>query len=84
MVQFPWGPPSLRLDDLLTNRMMELIVHLDDLAVSVGVPTPGLPVAATDAVIGVLAQLAARRHGPAAVYRALTRAERAPATTAAF
>jgi uncharacterized protein (TIGR03083 family) len=84
VVQFPWGPPSLSLDDLLANRMMELVVHLDDLAVSVGVPTPGLPVAATDTVIGILATLAARRHGPAPVYRALTRAERAPATIAAF
>lgn len=84
VVQFPWGPPALRLDDLLANRMMELVVHLDDLAVSVGVPTPALPVAATDAVIGILATLAARRHGPVPVFRALTRAERAPATIAAF
>lgn len=84
VVQFPWGPPSLRLDDLLTNRMMELVVHVDDLAVSVGVPTPELPVAATDTVIGILATLAARRHGAVAVYRALTRTERAPATIAAF
>lgn len=84
VVQFPWGPPALRLDDLLANRMMELVVHLDDLAVSAGVPTPELPVAATDMVIAILATLAARRHGPVPVYRALTRAERAPATIAAF
>jgi uncharacterized protein (TIGR03083 family) len=84
VVQFPWGPPSLRLDDLLTNRMMELVVHLDDLAVSAGVPTPDLPVPATDAVIGILSTLAARRHGAMPVVRALTRDERAPATIAAF
>ncbi|MEY9846473.1 uncharacterized protein (TIGR03083 family) [Streptacidiphilus sp. BW17] len=84
VVQFPWGPPSLRLDDLLTNRTMELVVHLDDLAVSVGVPTPELPAPATDAVVGLLATLAARRHGSVPVLRALTRAERAPATIAAF
>jgi uncharacterized protein (TIGR03083 family) len=84
VVQFPWGPPSLRLEDLLTNRMMELVVHLDDLAVSVGVPTPELPAPATDAVVGLLATLAARRHGSVPVLRTLTRAERAPATIAAF
>lgn len=84
VVQFPWGPPALRLDDLLTNRLMELVVHLDDLAVSVGVPTPGLPAPATDVVISLLATLAARRHGSVPVLRALTRAERAPVTIAAF
>jgi uncharacterized protein (TIGR03083 family) len=84
VVQFPWGPPSLRLDDLLTNRMMELVVHLDDLAVSVGVPTPDVPVPATDAVIGILATLAARKHGAMPIVRALTRNERAQASIAAF
>ena len=84
VVQFPWGPPALLLDDLLLNRMMELVVHLDDLAVSVEVPTPEVPAAATDAVIGLLAAVAARRHGPVSVIRALTRAERAPGSIAAF
>ncbi len=84
VVQFPWGPPSLRLDDLLINRMMELVVHIDDLAGSVGVATPALPTTATDTVIELLATLSARRHGPTAIIRTLTRAERAPATIAAF
>jgi hypothetical protein len=39
---------------------------------------------ATDTVLTLLTRLAARRHGPAAVLRALSRAERAPATIAAF
>ncbi|MEZ0110775.1 hypothetical protein ABH920_004790 [Catenulispora sp. EB89] len=84
LVQFPWGPPALLLDDLLLNRMMELVVHLDDLAVSVAVPAPGLPVAATDAVIGLLAAVAARKHGPGALIRALSRAERASGSITAF
>jgi uncharacterized protein (TIGR03083 family) len=84
VVQFPWGPPSLLLDDLLINRMMELVVHIDDLAVSAGMETPALPTDATDTVIGILATLAARRHGAVAVLRALTRVERAPATITAF
>jgi hypothetical protein len=54
------------------------------LACSAGLPTPGLPVEVTDAVVGLLARLAARRHGATAVVRALSRAERAPATITAF
>ncbi|MEU4212498.1 maleylpyruvate isomerase N-terminal domain-containing protein [Streptomyces sp. NPDC026206] len=79
-----WGPWSLTLDDLLTTRMMELAVHSDDLAVSVGIPTPALPPGAVDAVVGLLSRLAVRRHGPTGVLRALSRAERAPATITAF
>jgi len=33
---------SLSLDDLLTTRTMEIAVHSDDLAVSVGVAAPNL------------------------------------------
>jgi hypothetical protein len=79
-----WGPWSLRLDDLLVTRMMELAVHADDLAVSVGVPTPELPQRAVDTVVDLLSRLAVRRHGATAVLRALSRAERAPETIAAF
>jgi hypothetical protein len=74
----------LLLDDLLVTRMMELAVHSDDLAVSVGIATPALPERAVDTVIELLSRLAVRRHGPTAVLRALSRAERAPATVAAF
>jgi uncharacterized protein (TIGR03083 family) len=79
-----WGPWSLMLDDMLITRMMELAVHSDDLAVSVGVATPALPQSAVDTVIDLLSRLAVRRHGPTAVLRALSRAERAPATIAAL
>jgi uncharacterized protein (TIGR03083 family) len=79
-----WGPWSLLLDDMLVSRMMELAVHADDLAVSVGIATPPLPPAAVDTVVDLLARLAVRRHGPTPVLRALTRAERAPTTIAAF
>jgi Mycothiol maleylpyruvate isomerase N-terminal domain len=80
----PAGPWALRLDDFLTTRMMEIAVHSDDLACSVGVPTPELPPAVLDPVFALLWRLAVRRRGPTAVLRALTRAERAPATIAAF
>jgi hypothetical protein len=75
MPQTGW---ALTLDDFLTTRMLELAVHLDDLAVSVGLTTPELPDTAFDPVLILLARLAARRHGQAALLRALARAERAP------
>jgi hypothetical protein len=76
-----WG---LTVDDFLLTRLMELVVHVDDLAVSLGVPTPELPPAATEAAIGLLSQVAVWRHGPLAVVRALARRERAPETIAAL
>ncbi|MEU8349131.1 hypothetical protein [Streptomyces sp. NPDC048845] len=75
---------ALRLDDLLVTRMMEIAVHRDDLAVSVGLEVEELPEAAFDPVLVLLARLAARRHGQAALLRALTRAERAPGAVNAF
>jgi uncharacterized protein (TIGR03083 family) len=76
-----WG---LTVDDFLLTRVMELVVHTDDLAVSLGVPTPELPAAATEATIQLLARVAAWRHGPLAVVRALARRERAPESIAAL
>lgn len=66
----------LPLDEYLVTRIVELVTHTDDLAVSVGIPTPDPdPVAAT-LVIHCLVSLARRRHGDVAVVRALTRRER--------
>jgi Mycothiol maleylpyruvate isomerase N-terminal domain len=79
-----WVSWTLTLDDFLITRMMEITVHSDDLAQSVGVTTPVLPPAVLDPVLGLLTALAVRRHGPTAVLRALSRSERAPATIAAF
>lgn len=84
LVHFARGPWSLTLDDYLTTRTMELAVHADDLAVSVGVATPELPPEVTEPVLDLLARLSVRRHGAVAVMRAYSRAERAPGSTAAF
>ncbi|MFC9672584.1 maleylpyruvate isomerase N-terminal domain-containing protein [Streptomyces sp. NPDC056949] len=75
MPQTGW---ALSLDDFLVTRMMELAVHMDDLAVSVGIAAPKLSTTAFEPVLTLLARLAARRHGQAALLRALARAERAP------
>src|SRR6266545_864919 len=77
----PW---ALVLEDFLVTRMMEVAVHPDDLAFSVGVPPPELPACVLDPVLALLSSLAVRRHGAPAVLRALSRAERAPATTASW
>jgi Mycothiol maleylpyruvate isomerase N-terminal domain len=79
VVFLPWGPWSLALEDFLVTRMMEIAVHSDDLAVSVGTETPDLADAVLEPVLALLTALAVERHGQPAVLRALTRAERAPA-----
>jgi hypothetical protein len=84
LVRPSWVSWTLSLDDFLITRMMEIAVHCDDLALSVGVATPVLPPAVLDPVLDLLIRLAARRHGSTAVLRALTRSERAPGTVAAF
>ncbi|GAA2394244.1 hypothetical protein GCM10010404_59480 [Nonomuraea africana] len=84
VVGLPWAQWSLTLDDFLLTRLMEIVVHSDDLAASVGIPTPDLPQDVIDPVVDLLARLAVHRHGPTAVIRALSRAERAPATISAF
>lgn len=84
LVRLGWADRVLTLDDFLLTRTMEIVVHCDDLAVSVGVPTPVLPAEVTDPVLALLTRLAVRRHGALPLVRALTRAERAPSTIAAF
>ncbi|GIF63013.1 hypothetical protein Ais01nite_10480 [Asanoa ishikariensis] len=83
-VLLPWTGWALTLDDLLLTRMMELTVHSDDLAVSVGVPTPEFPPAVLRPVLGLLTDLAVARHGQVAIVRALSRRERAPETISAL
>ena len=84
VVYLSWGPWALSLGDFLTTRMLEIAIHNDDLAVSVGVDAPALSSSVIEPVVDVLSRLAVRRHGAAAVLRALSRAERAPATIAAI
>jgi hypothetical protein len=47
--------------------MMEVVVHSDDLAHSVNVPTPSFPPEVEEPVLSLLTQLAVRRHGFVAV-----------------
>ena len=40
VVPIPWQRWSLRREDFMLTRMLEVVVHADDLAVGLGVPTP--------------------------------------------
>jgi hypothetical protein len=84
LVRLPWAGWWLTLEDFLTTRMLEIAVHCDDLAVSTGLETPKLSPEALEPVIALLTRLAVHRHGAVAVVRALSRAERAPASIAAI
>jgi hypothetical protein len=83
-VLIPWQGWSLSAADFVLTRTMEAIVHSDDLAASIAVDTPTFPEEAADAVLGLLASIAAERHGQAAVVRALSRPQRSTGPVSAF
>ena len=83
-VRIPWQGWSLTTEDFLVTRAMEIVVHSDDLASSVGLDTPEFPDDVVTEVLRLLAGVAVRRHGQAAVVRALSRPQRAPGSVSAF
>jgi hypothetical protein len=83
-VYIPWQGWALDTDDFLVTRLMEMVVHADDLAASVAVPVPEFGPGVLDPVLRLLTALSVRRHGQDALVRALTRPQRAPGTVAAF
>ena len=66
----------MQLDDYLVTRLVEVLVHGDDLAVSVGAATPPADPRAAGMAIGHLVEVARLRHGDRAVLTALSRRER--------
>jgi hypothetical protein len=80
----PWQGWRLATDDFLVTRLMEIVVHSDDLAASIGVPGPDFGFEVLDPVLRLLASLAVRRHGQDSVVRALARPQRAPSDASAF
>ena len=76
-ISMPWWDWSLSFDDYLVGRVMEIVVHNDDLAVSVDTPPPVLPEPVLGPVLALLVGISLNRHGQAAVVRALSRSERA-------
>ena len=83
-VLIPWQGWALRAHDFTVTRLMEMVVHADDLAASVGLATPTFPDEAVRLVLDLLTTVAVDRHGQVAVVRALSRPQRAPDSVAAF
>lgn len=70
------GGARMLIDDYLATRLVEIVVHADDLAASIGVDPVPFDAEATGRVIDVLLGIARDHHGDPAVIRALTRRER--------
>jgi hypothetical protein len=75
--------PTIRIPDgitclgiYLTTRVVELVIHGDDLASSVGIDWQP-PFTAGALAIGMLVQIASEQHGAVEVLRVLARTERA-------
>ena len=75
----PVIPIAVRLDDFVRTRVVELVVHADDLATSVAVDPPQPSQAAATVAIETLMATARAGHGDRSVIRALTRRERSTA-----
>lgn len=83
-VLIPWQGWALTAHDFLVTRLMEMLVHSDDLAASLDVPTPQFPDEAVRLVLGLLTSVAVERHGQTTVLRALSRPQRALDSISAF
>ncbi len=84
VVHIPWQGWSLATPDFATTRMMEMVVHGDDLAASVGLPTPEHDPLVVDAVLDLLVHVSLARHGQVALVRALSRPRRSSGDVSAF
>jgi uncharacterized protein (TIGR03083 family) len=77
VVQVPGGAASLA--DYVVTRLVELVVHTDDLAASVGLDPPPIAPSILRTVTAAFVELAVARAGAVAVMRAFTRRERGDA-----
>jgi hypothetical protein len=77
-VYLPRLPPMAGpLAMMVANRSNELIVHMDDVAVSVGLPTPPIRPAAAAMALTVLVSVSRKVNTDLELIRAMARAERA-------
>jgi hypothetical protein len=75
----PTLPWAITLDDRLRLQIWDLVVHLDDLAVSLGRVGGAAPERASTVAIEAMLEAARSQHGDRAVIRALSRRERSVA-----
>ena len=71
-----FGGLVMRMDDYLVTRICEILVHADDLAISLGMEPPEFPQLAWDLTFDHFMEVARLRHGDNAVLMALSRRER--------
>ena len=70
------GDLVLELAEYLRTRVVELVVHTDDLVLSAQIDPPPYGTRTSEVAVDTLVDVARARHGDAAVLRALTRRER--------
>jgi hypothetical protein len=70
---------ATRLDAYVATRVVELVVHSDDLAASVGLEPLSIPERAASSAIEVFVEMARHRTGDLGVIRAFARGERSVA-----
>ena len=73
-IQF--GAGSIDFAEYLSSRVVEVLVHADDLAASVGLEPPDPPAACVDVGLEFAVRVARGQHGDMDVLRAFTRRER--------
>ena len=77
-VYLPRQPPMAgALAMMVANRTVELAAHMDDVAVSVGIPTPEIDPAAGSMILTVLVSIARKMNNDTQLMRAMARTERA-------
>ncbi len=84
VVVVPWTGAAMAIEDFVATRLLEIVVHSDDLAASLSVPAPRFAPEALSPVLTLLTDLALRRHGQDALVRTLSRPQRAPEQVSAF
>ena len=79
-----FGGRAMDLNCYLETRIVELVVHTDDLTASVGLDMPEVDGRALAITRRVLSNVAAQRHGEMAVIRSHARSERSNGSATAF
>jgi hypothetical protein len=77
VVAFFNGAFPMRLDEFLRSRILELVVHLDDLTCSVGVAELPVPTEAIELTCHLGLDIDMKRYGREEVLRSLFRRDRA-------
>ena len=70
-MHIPWQGWSLTTEDFVVTRCMEMVVHGDDLAASIDVPTPGVPDPVVERVFAASRPGVAVRRARPRIIRAL-------------